>query len=397
MSLTKTGKTILQAIGASNMEMESGEDEYARIDATSVNRRQEHLRNIADETLAAMGGGWQKDKRTMEDEGFVRVASSNSTDDSLMEFPLESDGTLTLSTVQSHFPNAIGLKYMAASGAWRGLRAVDNIFDPPKSGWSDITYYVTETEPQKTKTSKDTEFKVPVPTNFPVVNPLLQDMAVLGLPWNTTDEELKQYFTEQCGDVNYAEVKIDRQTGKSRGFGFIRFKTEESAQCALEKDHYLGGRKLEVKLKRETPMKLFVGRLPSGSTKDELFEYFSKFGDVTDTYVPSPFRGFGFVTFSSSDVGNSVLNSEHMMSGVRLNISKGEESKSFNNKKREACNNCRDNNGCGGGGGGGAYSTNPQQHDPQFDLLQALRKLVIEHNPTPDLKNKLYSYIQGQV
>ena len=85
----------------------------------------------------------------MEDD-YVTVGN----DELSMEFPLESDGTLTLSTVQSHFPNAIGLKYMAPSGAWRGLRAVDNIFDPPKSGWSDdVTYYISENEAQKMTTT----------------------------------------------------------------------------------------------------------------------------------------------------------------------------------------------------------------------------------------------------
>jgi len=311
----------------------------------------------------------------MEDD-YVLVAN----DETVMEFPLESDGTLTLSTVQSHFPNAIGLKYKAASGAWRGLRAVDNIFDPPKSGWSDTTYYSTESQSQKRTKSDHKNTEIKITKSLPVVNPLLQDMAVLGLPWSTTDDELKQYFSEYCGDVTYAEVKVDRQTGKSRGFGFIRFKSEECAQTALQRDHYIGGRKLEVKLKKETPMKLFVGRLPPGTTKTELDEYFSQFGEVSDSYVPTPFRGFGFVTYTSSDVGGSVLNSEHVINGVRLNLSKGEESKSFNSKKR------------------GKSQENNSFNSSQDDLLDnALRKFVIEQvDPTAELKSKLYAYLQGQ-
>ena len=35
--------------------------------------------------------------------------------------------------------------------------------------------------------------------------------------------------------------------------------------------------------------------------------YFGNFGELTDVYIPTPFRGFGFVTFASSDVARSVL------------------------------------------------------------------------------------------
>jgi len=120
---------------------------------------------------------------------------------------------------------------------------------------------------------------------------------------------------------------------KSRGFGFVRFKKEEDARAAVSIDHYIGGRRVEVKLKKDNPMKMFVGRLPNGTMKEDLMDYFSKYGDVLDTYVPSPFRGFGFVTFASSDVGNYVLRETHVLHGMQLNVSKGEDSKSFNQKR----------------------------------------------------------------
>merc|ERR1711884_587025 len=101
-----------------------------------------------------------------------------------MEFPSETDGTLTLSTVQSHFPNAIGLKYKSASGAWRALRAVDNIFDPPKGGWGNTVYYITEAETSKQKVINASS------GGLKIGNPLLQDLAVLGLPWTSTTEEV---------------------------------------------------------------------------------------------------------------------------------------------------------------------------------------------------------------
>ena len=40
------------------------------------------------------------------------------------------------------------------------------------------------------------------------LNPLLQDMAVIGLPYKTTDEELKDYFESNYGELAYSEVRV---------------------------------------------------------------------------------------------------------------------------------------------------------------------------------------------
>lgn len=41
-----------------------------------------------------------------------------------------------------------------------------------------------------------------------------------GLPYHTTDESLREFFA-QFGDIEEAVVITDRQTGKSRGYGFV--------------------------------------------------------------------------------------------------------------------------------------------------------------------------------
>ena len=43
-----------------------------------------------------------------------------------------------------------------------------------------------------------------------------------GLPYHTTDESLRNYFAV-FGDIEEAVVITDRQTGKSRGYGFVSF------------------------------------------------------------------------------------------------------------------------------------------------------------------------------
>ena len=45
-------------------------------------------------------------------------------------------------------------------------------------------------------------------------------LFVGGLPYTTTDQELREFF-EEFGEIEEAAVIIDRQTGKSKGYGFV--------------------------------------------------------------------------------------------------------------------------------------------------------------------------------
>jgi len=58
-------------------------------------------------------------------------------------------------------------------------------------------------------------------------------LFVGSLPFKTTDEELKQLFAE-AGNVVSANIITDRETGRSRGFGFVEFDADEDAQKAIE-------------------------------------------------------------------------------------------------------------------------------------------------------------------
>ena len=72
-------------------------------------------------------------------------------------------------------------------------------------------------------------------------------LYVGNLSFKTTSQELQQLF-EQAGTVDSASVVEDRDTGRSRGFGFVEMATAEEATSAIEqfngKD--LGGRMLKV-------------------------------------------------------------------------------------------------------------------------------------------------------
>ena len=56
-------------------------------------------------------------------------------------------------------------------------------------------------------------------------------LFVGGLSWNTTNEGLQQAF-ERFGEVTEAKVITDRDTGRSRGFGFVTFADAAEADAA---------------------------------------------------------------------------------------------------------------------------------------------------------------------
>jgi RNA recognition motif-containing protein len=88
-------------------------------------------------------------------------------------------------------------------------------------------------------------------------------LYVGGLPTTFTDVQLNEMFAA-CGTVDSAEVKLEKKTGLSRGFGFVEMSTPEEAQAAIKKFHDtpLGENKLvvnEAKPMPEKPAKGFRG------------------------------------------------------------------------------------------------------------------------------------------
>lgn len=66
------------------------------------------------------------------------------------------------------------------------------------------------------------------------------------LPWSITNDSLKEMFSKY-GEITEAVVILDRDTGRSKGFGFVTFASEESAKNALELNgNEIEGRKIVV-------------------------------------------------------------------------------------------------------------------------------------------------------
>jgi RNA recognition motif-containing protein len=88
-------------------------------------------------------------------------------------------------------------------------------------------------------------------------------LYVGNLSYSVTDSELEQLFTPH-GTVESAQVIMDRDTGRSKGFGFVEMQTEQQAQAAIAalNNQEVGGRNLIVNEAR--PKTEGGGRGPGG-------------------------------------------------------------------------------------------------------------------------------------
>ena len=73
------------------------------------------------------------------------------------------------------------------------------------------------------------------------------NIYVANLPYSTGDDELRSQF-EAFGSVDSATVIKDRDTGRSRGFGFVEMGSDDEARKAIEElnGQEMGGRPLTV-------------------------------------------------------------------------------------------------------------------------------------------------------
>lgn len=79
-------------------------------------------------------------------------------------------------------------------------------------------------------------------------------LFVGGLSWGTDDEGLRQAFAK-FGQISEAKVITDRETGRSRGFGFITFSSDSDAMSAMQEmdGKELDGRTIKVNEAQERP------------------------------------------------------------------------------------------------------------------------------------------------
>jgi hypothetical protein len=129
---------------------------------------------------------------------------------------------------------------------------------------------------------------------------------------------------------------------------------------------------------------VFVGRCTEDITAEDLREYFSKYGEVTDVFIPKPFRAFAFVTFLDPDVAQALCGEDHIIKQVSVHVSEASPKSDMNNRGGYTGHNNmgmnqrggsgRDQKGYGnqygGGGNGGHMYHHPQQHHQSGGNMQ---------------------------
>ncbi len=96
-------------------------------------------------------------------------------------------------------------------------------------------------------------------------------LFVGGLPFSTTDEELSQLFSAH-GTVGYAKVITDRDTGRSKGFGFVEFENDDEGKAAEKalNGTEISGRTItvnEARPREERPRRDFGGGGGGGNNR----------------------------------------------------------------------------------------------------------------------------------
>jgi RNA recognition motif-containing protein len=101
---------------------------------------------------------------------------------------------------------------------------------------------------------------------------------VAGLPYDLDDAELEEIF-EKFGTVASVKVAMDRETGKSKGFGFVEMPNDAEAREAIDglNDISLGKKPLVVKEAEEKP-----GGYRGGSSGGNNSGGYNKFGNNRD-------------------------------------------------------------------------------------------------------------------
>ena len=85
-----------------------------------------------------------------------------------------------------------------------------------------------------------------------MIGPLVSTNLFVGnLSFSTTNDSLRSAF-EPFGEVNSANVITDRETGRSRGFGFVEMASQEAANNAIEEldGSEIDGRRVNVNVAR---------------------------------------------------------------------------------------------------------------------------------------------------
>uniref|UniRef100_A0A5K3F725 RRM domain-containing protein n=2 Tax=Mesocestoides corti TaxID=53468 RepID=A0A5K3F725_MESCO len=158
-------------------------------------------------------------------------------------------------------------------------------------------------------------------------------LFVGGLHQSTNTNGLHNYFSK-FGDIEESIVMMDNRTGRSRGFGYVKFKEPSAVDQVLsEKVHVIDNKEVDPKRcninmrgKNRRSLKIFVGGIAFEHDEETIRTFFQSFGNVTDVNLLSNpgrprHRGFAFVGFDDEEVVKKLIKMHYInLNGKQVEI-----------------------------------------------------------------------------
>ncbi|XP_050383614.1 uncharacterized protein LOC126800310 [Argentina anserina] len=113
-----------------------------------------------------------------------------------------------------------------------------------------------------------------------------------GIPTTVNEDEFSDFFS-QFGEVKEHQIMRDHSTGRSRGFGFVTFETEQPVDDLLDKGNRLEFAGAQVEIKKAEPKKQSVAPPPSKRYHDSRPAYGGGPGGYGDSYGGFGGGGYG--------------------------------------------------------------------------------------------------------
>lgn len=149
-----------------------------------------------------------------------------------------------------------------------------------------------------------------------------RNLIVNYLPSSLTPADFKNMFTP-FGEIESCKIVLDKASGQSQGYGFVKFTTDDAATQAIQlmNGRVVDNKTLKVSLARAaTPQvqqaNLYVANLPKYYTKTELEEMFQPYGQLIEAKIlldpaTGVSKGVGFVRFAIRENAQMAIEALH--------------------------------------------------------------------------------------
>ncbi|KAJ6972609.1 heterogeneous nuclear ribonucleoprotein Q [Populus alba x Populus x berolinensis] len=158
------------------------------------------------------------------------------------------------------------------------------------------------------------------------------EVFIGGLPRDVIEDELRD-LCEPIGEIFEIRLMKDKDSGESKGFAFVAFKSKEVARKAIEELHSKDykGKTLRCSIS-ETKNRLFIGNVPKNLTEDEFRKIIEEVGPgvevielIKDPQTPTRNRGFAFILYYNNACADysrqKMLNANFKLDGHTPTVS----------------------------------------------------------------------------